>query len=155
MLLAPGRQDPKFTHAAFYFQDESRLIFQDQRHFGMMKVVKTQELANTKEIAKLAPEPFSDEFDLEYLRSRLRSSRQSLKEFLIDQSKVCGLGNIYAAEALFLARIHPATRSNRLSRVRTQLLFERIREVLSESINAGSTLNVDPENIDGSYYGGE
>lgn len=154
MLLSADRDDPKFTHAAFYFDDDARLVFQDQRHFGMMKIVRTRELPDTKELAKLAPEPFSDEFNLGYLRERLRSSKRTIKEFLLDQSKVCGLGNIYAAEALFLAGIHPAARSNRLSNPRTQLLLEKIRETLAEAIDAGSTLNVDPENIDGSYYGG-
>ena len=154
MLLPAHRDDPKFTHAAFYFEDESRLVFQDQRHFGMMKIVVTEELSKAKELSKLAPEPLSDEFNFDFLRDRLRSSKRTIKEFLLDQSKVCGLGNIYAAEALFLARIHPAARSNRLSRPRTQLLLEKIRATLGEAIEAGSTLNVDPENIDGSYYGG-
>jgi formamidopyrimidine-DNA glycosylase len=154
MLLNPDRDDPKFTHAAFYFDDETRLVFQDQRHFGLMKVVKTIELHKAKELSKLAPEPLSVDFDYEHLQRALKSSRRSLKEFLLDQTKVCGLGNIYAAEALFLAKIHPAARSNKLSRTRTQLLYEKIRETLAEAIAAGSTLNVDPENIDGSYYGG-
>jgi formamidopyrimidine-DNA glycosylase len=154
LLLPADREDPKFTHAALYFDDEARLVFQDQRHFGMMKIVGTDELLKAKELSKLAPEPFSDEFNFEFLRSRLRASKRTIKEFLLDQTKVCGLGNIYAAEALFLAGIHPAARSSRLSRPRTQLLLEKIRETLGEAIEAGSTLNVDLENIDGSYYGG-
>jgi formamidopyrimidine-DNA glycosylase len=154
MLLPADRDDPKFTHAAFYFDDEARLVFEDQRHFGMMKIVRTEELTKAKELSKLAPEPFSDEFNFDYLRDRLRASKRTIKAFLLDQTKVCGLGNIYAAEALFLAGVHPAARSNRLSRPRTQILLEKIRETLGEAIGAGSTLNVDPENIDGSYYGG-
>lgn len=154
MLLPADRDDPKFTHAAFYFDDEARLVFQDQRHFGMMKIVRSEALTAAKELSKLAPEPFSDEFNFDYLRERLRSSKRTIKEFLLDQTKVCGLGNIYAAEALFLAGIHPAARSNRLSRPRTQILLEKIRETLGEAIDARSTLNVDPENIDGSYYDG-
>ena len=154
MLLSADRDDPKFTHAAFYFDDEARLVFQDQRHFGMMKIITTGELREAKELTKLAPEPFSEDFNFDYLRGKLRTSKRTIKEFLLDQTKVCGLGNIYAAEALFLAGIHPAARSNRLSRPRTQMLLEKIRETLGEAIEAGSTLNVDPENIDGSYYGG-
>ena len=75
-LLTPDDEDPKFTHAAFYFDDGERLAFQDQRHFGLMKVVKTKQMHDTKEIAKLAPEPFSDELFVEDLRSVLaRSSK--------------------------------------------------------------------------------
>jgi len=77
-----------------------------------------------------------------------------LKEFLLDQTKVLGLGNIYAAEAMFLAKVNPQTPANEVSAKKANVLFEKIRDVLNESIGSGSTLNVDPENIDGSYYGG-
>jgi len=154
-LLLPVERDlPKYAHAVFYFEDETRLVFQDQRHFGLMKIVETRELHQTKEIKKLAPEPFSDDFSPPYLRDVLKTSKKSLKEFLLDQTKVLGLGNIYASEAMFLARVSPQIRANRLSARRANLLFEKIREVLRESIAHGSTLNVDPENIDGSYFGG-
>lgn len=154
MLLPLERENPKYTHAAFYFEDETRLIFQDQRHFGLMKLVETANLFEAKELKKLAPEPFSDEFNSKYLQTALKTSKKSLKEFLLDQTKVTGLGNIYAAEAMFLARIHPQTPANQVSAQKAKVLHEKIREVLRESIQHGSTLNVDPENIDGSYYGG-
>lgn len=115
MILPVDRENPRFTHAVFYLDDETRLVFQDQRHFGLMKIVETPFLHESKELKKLAPEPFSDEFSTEYLRSALKRSRRSLKEFLLDQSKVCGLGNIYAAEAMFLARAHPAAVASKLS----------------------------------------
>jgi formamidopyrimidine-DNA glycosylase len=154
MLLPIERELPKFSHAVFYFADETRLIFQDQRHFGMMKIVETANLHEAKEIKKLAPEPFSGEFDSKYFRSALKTSKRSLKEFLLDQTKVTGLGNIYASEALFLAKINPQTRADKVSGKKADVLFENIREVLREAISHGSTLNVNPENIDGSYYGG-
>ena len=154
MLLPLERELPKFAHAVFYLEDEMRLVFQDQRHFGMMKIVETARLHETKEIKKLAPEPFSDEFDLKYFRAVLKTSKRSLKEFLLDQTKVLGLGNIYVSEALFLAKINPQIPADRLSAAKAAVLFEKIREILHESMSHGSTLNVDPENIDGSYYDG-
>lgn len=154
MLLPLERELPKYAHAVFYFADETRLVFQDQRHFGLMKIVETADLNETKEIKKLAPEPFSDEFNPKYFRAVLKTSKRSLKEFLLDQTKVCGLGNIYASEALFLARVNPQIAADKLSKKKADELFEKIREVLRESIAHGSTLNVNPENIDGSYYGG-
>lgn len=154
MLLPVERENPKYTHAALYFADESRLVFQDQRHFGFMRVVETENLAETKELKSLAPEPFSDDFNQKYFRAVLQASKKSLKELLLDQKKVTGLGNIYASEAMFLARINPQTPANAVSVKKANMLFEKIREVLRESIAHGSTLNVDPENIDGSYYGG-
>lgn len=154
MLLPATRELPKYAHAVFYFADETRLVFQDQRHFGLMKIVETARLSETKEIKKLAPEPFSDEFSLKYFRAALKTSKRSLKEFLLDQTKVCGLGNIYASEAMFLARVNPQTSADKVSAKKADVLFEKIRAILDESIRHGSTLNVNPENIDESYYDG-
>jgi formamidopyrimidine-DNA glycosylase len=154
MLLPVERELPKYTHAIFYFEDEMRLIFQDQRHFGFMKIVETANLFESKELKKLAPEPFSDDFNAKYFRGVLKTSKKNIKEFLLDQTKVLGLGNIYASEALFLARVNPQIAANEVSARKANVLFEKIRDVLAESIAHGSTLNVNPENIDGSYYGG-
>lgn len=154
MLLPLEREPPKYSHTIFYFEDDSRLVFQDQRHFGMMKIVETKNLYEAKELKKLAPEPLSEDFSSGYFRRILKTSKKNIKEFLLDQTKVLGLGNIYASEALFLAKINPQIPANEISLKKANLLFERIREVLAESIRHGSTMNVNPENIDGSYYGG-
>ena len=154
MLLPSERENPKYTHAAFYFADETRLVFQDQRHFGFMRIVETDKLHETKELKSLAPEPFGEDFTPEYLRGVLKTSKKSLKEFLLDQTKVTGLGNIYASEAMFLARVNPQTPAREVSTRKANVLFEKVRDVLRESIAHGSTLNVNPEHIDGSYYGG-
>ncbi|MCU0238764.1 MAG: bifunctional DNA-formamidopyrimidine glycosylase/DNA-(apurinic or apyrimidinic site) lyase, partial [Pyrinomonadaceae bacterium] len=155
MLLPLERELPKHSHAIFYLDDETRLIFQDQRHFGFMKIVDTGQLAETKELKDLAPEPFSDEFNLKYFKDVLSKSKRPLKEFLLDQTKVCGLGNIYVSESLFISKINPQILSNETPTKKIPVLFQAIRDVLAESIAHGSTLNVNPENIDGSYYGGD
>jgi formamidopyrimidine-DNA glycosylase len=155
MLLSEERDLPKHAHVVFYFADKDKLVFQDQRHFGMMKLIESEHLAQTKELKCLAPEPLSDDFSFRYFRSALSKSKRNLKEFLLDQTKVCGLGNIYAAEALFLARVNPQTPADQVSARRAENLYEAIRFVLAESIKHGSTMNVNPENIDGSYYGGD
>ena len=154
-LLLPLERDlPKFSHAVFYLEDETRLVFSDQRHFGFMRVVETANLYETKELKQLAPEPFSEDFNEKYLREILKSSKRNIKIVLLDQTKVLGLGNIYASEAMFLAKINPNLSADKVSSKKVNILFEKIREVLQESIAHGSTLNVNPENIDGSYYGG-
>ena len=153
MLLQIGDANPKFTHAILHFRDGSRLVFQDQRHFGLMKVVDTRALSEAKEIKKLAPEPFSDDFSVRYLREKLKGSRRSLKEFLLDQTKVCGLGNIYASEAMFLSGANPRVAACKLSRPRTARLFENIRRVLSDAVEHGSMMPVAENNIGGSIYG--
>jgi formamidopyrimidine-DNA glycosylase len=153
-VLAAERENPRFTHAVFHFSDDERLVFDDQRHFGLMKIVDTGRSHEAKELAKLAPEPFSEEFTLGYLRNALAGSGRSLKEFLLDQTKVCGLGNIYAAEAMFAARIDPRIAANSVSPRRAARLFESIRAVLSEAVEHNAGRPVDPENLEGSYFSG-
>jgi formamidopyrimidine-DNA glycosylase len=85
----------------------------------------------------------------------MQTSRRSIKEFLLDQTKVCGLGNIYASEALFITKINPKTAANQISRYRAAPLHTAIKQVLQESIDHGSTLNVDPNNVEDSYYNGD
>jgi formamidopyrimidine-DNA glycosylase len=154
LLLPPEVAVPKHTHAVFYLDDERRLVFSDQRHFGMMKLVGAAELAHAKELRLLAPEPFSGDFTPAYLRATFARTRRTLKETLLDQTKVTGLGNIYAAEALFLARINPFRVAAEISTRRLPRLHRAILDVFNEAIAHGSTMNVDPENIDGSYYDG-
>lgn len=146
-------ENPKFTHAIFYLESETKLVFDDQRHFGLMKIVDTARVHETESIEKLAPEPFSDEFSPCYLRAQLRSSKRSLKEFLIDQTKVCGLGNIYAAEVMFLAKLNPEQPANTVSAAKSVILHDKVRQVLNEAVSLGATLEIDETNIGGSIYG--
>jgi formamidopyrimidine-DNA glycosylase len=153
MLLEPDDHDPKFTHAAFHFTDGTRLVFDDQRHFGLMKVAATSELAGTKELAKLAPEPFSDAFTPQYLSEKIRTSGRVLKEILLDQTKVCGVGNIYASEALYLSRINPKKRGKSISTARCSILYENIKIVLNEAIGLTTSLEMHPKFIGEGAYG--
>lgn len=153
MLLPAEADHPKFTHAVFELDDETSLLFQDQRHFGFMRIVKTLNLNSAKEIVKLAPEPFSDGFSIDYLRTKLKTSRRPLKEFLIDQTKVCGVGNIYASEALFLAGLSPRRRSDRLTHQATAVLHQSILTVFQEAFALMETVAVHPDDVGGSIYG--
>ncbi|MGB7207951.1 MAG: bifunctional DNA-formamidopyrimidine glycosylase/DNA-(apurinic or apyrimidinic site) lyase [Pyrinomonadaceae bacterium] len=146
-------ENPKFTHAIFYLESETKLVFDDQRHFGLMKIEDTARVHETESIKKLAPEPFSDEFSPNYLRAQLRSSKRSLKEFLIDQTKVCGLGNIYAAEVMFLAKLNPEQPANTVSATKSVILHDKVRQILDEAVSLGATLDIDETNIGGSIYG--
>lgn len=154
LLLSTEAELPKHAHAIFYLDDGRRLVFADQRHFGMMKLVAQEHLDETKELRALAPEPFSETFTPDLLYRSLLRSKRTLKETLLDQKRVTGLGNIYAAEAMFVARLNPFIVSALISRKRVERLHRAILDILAEAIAHGSTLRVDPENIDGSYYGG-
>ena len=153
MLLSEDDPDPKFAHAVFHFSDSQRLVFDDQRHFGLMKIVETAKILETKEIAKLAPEPFSDEFSPEYLADHVRISGRTIKEILLDQTKVCGVGNIYASEALFLSGISPKKRGRNISRARCTELHKNMRLVLEEAIELASSIEPHPKVVGEGVYG--
>ena len=144
---------PRYAHVVFYLDNNRRLVFCDQRQFGVMKLVPYTRLADTKGIRELAPEPFSDEFGLSYLKETLARSQRSLKTLLLDQTKVLGLGNIYASEALFRARINPFKIAATLSSKRVAQLHQAIREVLSDALSDGSALRVNLTHPDGFSYG--
>ncbi|HMM80634.1 MAG TPA: bifunctional DNA-formamidopyrimidine glycosylase/DNA-(apurinic or apyrimidinic site) lyase [Pyrinomonadaceae bacterium] len=151
MLLDEEDENPKFAHAVFQLTDGQRLVFDDQRHFGLMKIVKTNEIASSPEIAKLAPEPFSEEFTVDQFHRSLKAARRTLKEFLLDQTKVTGLGNIYAAEVMYAAGVHPSVKANRISRPRAERLFSAIELTLRQALKMSKRGKLDPRNINGNY----
>ena len=117
--------------------------------------MSSKALKELVQLTALAPEPLLDEFTFEYFLATLKKSRRSLKQLLLDQTKVLGLGNIYASEALFLARVSPFKSADTLSRKRALVLYEAIREVLRAAIDAGSTLKIDLDDQNGSYFGSD
>ena len=146
---------PPYPHIVFYLDDDRRLVFADMRQFGRMRLLTINKLPTLPQIKALAPEPFTDDFSFDYFWQTLSKSRRSLKQLLLDQTRILGLGNIYASEALFLARVSPFKSANTLSRKRGLLLYEAIRDVLREAIEAGSTLRIDIEDRNGAYFGSD
>ena len=143
---------PSYAHVVFYLDNEKRLVFCDMRQFGRMRIV-TNSQRLPKELLALAPEPLSDDFTEEYFLKTLSRSRRTLKTLLLDQTRVLGLGNIYAVEALFLAGIHPLKHADSLSRPRARKLYQAIRTILQEAIDIGSTLRIDLSDGESSYIG--
>jgi formamidopyrimidine-DNA glycosylase len=143
---------PPYAHVIFYLDDEKRLVFCDMRQFGRMRIFKDPQRL-PKELLSLAPEPLSEDFTEEYFLETLSRSRRPLKQLLLDQTRVLGLGNIYAVEALFLAGVNPMKAANKLSKPRARKLYQAIRDILQEAIDAGSTLKIDLADGNGSYFG--
>ena len=141
---------PPYAHVVFHLDDEKRLVFCDMRQFGRMRLV-VDLTRPPKELSTLAPEPLSEQFTEEYFLQTLARSKRSLKQLLLDQTRVLGLGNIYAVEALFLAGVNPMKSAHRLSKPRARKLYQAIREVLHEAIEAGSTLRIDLADGHASY----
>ncbi|MGE0885569.1 MAG: bifunctional DNA-formamidopyrimidine glycosylase/DNA-(apurinic or apyrimidinic site) lyase [Blastocatellales bacterium] len=152
--LANDEKHPPHTHAIFWLDNGRKLLFADQRHFGMMMLVGRDKLGEVEHLRKLAPEPFDPAFTADYLFEALKRSKQAIKLFLLDQTRVVGLGNIYAAEALHRAKINPQLPACNLSKPRAKLLHREIVAVLAEAIEAGSTLETDPREVYGRYGDG-
>lgn len=144
----------KHTHALFWLDNGKKLLFVDPRQFGLMHLAWTEDLPTTKYLHQLAPEPFGEEFTAAQLHATLRRSRQPIKLALLDQTKVLGLGNIYASEALYRAQINPRLSAHQLSASRAERLHQEIIAVLTEAIANNSTMNTNSEDVSGSYTGG-
>jgi formamidopyrimidine-DNA glycosylase len=127
-----------------------KFVYEDVRYFGRFTL-------DVSAIAALGPEPLGAEFTVDYLAGALKRSAQPIKVKLLDQSLVAGIGNIYASEALFRARISPRLAAKSLKRAQVGRLWESIREVLRQAIECGSTLPLDfggSNKKDGLFYYG-
>ena len=143
----------KHTHIIFHLSKGGKLYFNDVRKFGWIKVIKTSEVEKDDFIARLGPEPFKN-LTIDYFRKLLSKSSSPIKILLMDQSKISGVGNIYANDALWFSRINPKKASNNLSRSQQKNLYDAIHSVLNEGIKfGGSSENsyVTPDGKEGDY----
>ena len=128
----------KHDHLDIVFTNGQALRLHDPRRFGAVLWCEgdpyTHEL-----LASLGPEPLGDGFSADYLYPRLRGRKLAIKQAIMDNKLVVGVGNIYANEALFLAGIRPTTAAGRLSRARVERLVATIRQVLAAAITQGGT----------------
>jgi formamidopyrimidine-DNA glycosylase len=135
------------------------LRFVDTRSFGQMWWIPAGQApeAVMQGLARLGPEPFADDFSATYLRQKLATSRRPIKNALLDQSLVAGVGNIYADESLFAAGIRPHTPAHSLGVGRLAKLREALLDVLTASIEAGGTTFSDFRHLSGvnGNYGGQ
>ncbi len=138
--------DP-YTRVRAQLCSGATLVFRDVRQFGRVMVVDTGAYTSMPTLANLGPDALSEAFTGDHLWHALRSSRRHLKTQLLSQRPVAGIGNIYADEALWRARVHP--RDTRLSRPRAHDLRDHLVDVLTESINRGGTTIRDYVNANG------
>lgn len=123
----------KFTHVIFSLDRGAKLFFNDSRKFGWIRVEKTDEVENESFVKKLGPEPFKG-LTLELFRQILSRSSRPIKIVLMDQEKIAGVGNIYANDALWLAKINPKTPAKSLTSRSAKLLFDAVLRVLKNGI---------------------
>jgi len=142
---APPR---KHDHVDLIFDDGWRLRLHDPRRFGAVLWTRGAVSAHPL-LRRLGPEPLSNDFSAEHLRARANGRRIAVKSFIMDSSVVAGIGNIYATEALYLARIHPARAAGRVSLERYRRMVLCIRQVLLAALDQGGTTLRDFVNSDG------
>ncbi|MEA5463448.1 DNA-formamidopyrimidine glycosylase [Leptothoe sp. PORK10 BA2] len=158
-LLWVPQSMPVSSHCRvrIFFDHDRELRYVDQRTFGRLwwvpPGVPPEQIMTG--LQRLGPEPFADDFSLDYMQLWFKRQRP-VKNALLDQAMVAGIGNIYADEALFLSGIRPRVKCDRISRPRLKRLHTAIRKVLTDSIEAGGTTFSDFRDIHGTNgnYGG-
>ena len=140
----------------FHFKDGASVRYSDARRFGLMDLVPAGALASHALFKGLGVEPLSSSFTPEWLAAKLKGKATSIKAALVDQRLIAGLGNIYACEALFRARVSPkklagslATKTGKPTQ-KTKALVEAIKAVLEDAIKAGGSSLRDYKRADGS-----
>ena len=137
----------KHDHIIFYLKDK-KIIYNDIRRFGSIHFTN-----NAKDhflIKNLGPEPLSKDFNKKYLFNISRNSKTNIKNFIMNQKVVVGVGNIYASEALFEARINPNMITNSINEEDCKRLVKSIKNILKIAINMGGTTLKDFYSVDGS-----
>ena len=145
-----GPLPDRSTRVAIEFTDGSKLFFNDQRKFGWMKLYPTVEVENIDFMKKVGPEPLEDEFTPSQFRDRFRRrARTSIKAALLDQTVVAGVGNIYADESLWGARIDPRRLVADVTEPEFGLLFHELRAVMNLAIEKGGSTDKNYVNAEG------
>ena len=146
----------KHDHVYFEFDDGLKTaVYTDHRRFGFMDIFETSNESEQKWLATLGPEPLTEDFTVQVLKSNLHGRRSPIKSALLDQRVVSGLGNIYVSEILFRSKISPiktaaevAGKSNRVN-TKIQRIFENTNQVIAEAIMVGGSTISDFRGVSG------
>lgn len=145
----------KSTRVIIEFADKSRLFFNDQRKFGWMRLLPTKDVEKLPFFMKVGPEPLDKSFSAASFIVRLKRRQNSaIKAALLDQTVIAGVGNIYADESLWAAKIHPSTKIIDISNKKLEQLYKGLIDILKLSIKSGGSTDrnyVDANGKRGSY----
>jgi len=131
--------DAKHDHLEFDLDNATRLVYNDPRRFGMVRLISRADLDVIAELKGIGPEPLSADFNADYLAAQARGKKVAIKNLIMDQKIVAGVGNIYASEILFRAGVRPTRRAGRVKRVEIELIVEFTPKVLRAAIGSGGT----------------
>ena len=152
-LNAPFVELPgKHTHVIFYFSDGSVLYFNDVRKFGYLKLVHDNEISSVRELNEYGPEPLDKKFTLlAFLTAVKKRSNGKIKQVLMDNKVVVGIGNIYSDEILFHAKVRPTRAVSSLTDVELKAIYKYIKPVLLKGIKAKGSSVGDFVRTDGTW----
>lgn len=145
----------KFTHVTFTFSDKSQLYYNDVRKFGWLRLYNNEELAKALAAMKMGPEPLSKEFSLKYFQQLTKTgkNRKRVKQFLMENQNLVGVGNIYSDEVCFYAGVKPDKPVAKLTAQQIKKIYEGIQKILKAAIKAQGTTVSDYRNADGEVGG--
>lgn len=138
-----------YLHLIFFLDDGRMIALSDLRKFAKVELWKTDELFNGKEFLAWGPEPLEKSFTFEKFRLALQGKKGKIKQVIMTPEVIAGIGNIYASEALWWARLHPEKSTSRLSKKELQALYKAIKKVLAAGIDFGGDSFSDYRNVDG------
>lgn len=145
-----GELPDRSTRVTFTFADGSHLYFNDQRKFGWVRLLPTLEVPNIDFMRKVGPEPLEADFSPDEFAARfVRRARSPIKAALLDQTVIAGVGNIYADESLWGAKIHPLTKVADLPPTKYHLLYTELRSVMNLAIEKGGSTDKNYVNAEG------
>lgn len=151
----PDTAKDKHTHVIFTFEDKNELHYNDLRRFGYIVLAETNKIGQVKELADLGPEPLDKNFTLSHFEDLLKRKRRGkIKPILMDQKFIAGIGNLYADEILFYAKVHPLRDVSTLSENEISGIYDGIKEILPSAIkHRGSSVDnyVDVDGKKGGY----
>ena len=137
------------NHFSLEFNNSKKLIYNDVRKFGFVKLIKNSEIDNCFHLNRLGPDPLSKKFNKDYLLQRLKKSKKNIKDFLMDQTHVSGLGNIYANEILHVCSINPRKKSMNISFEKIKKIVKKTKTILANSIKSGGSSIKDFRGVSG------
>jgi formamidopyrimidine-DNA glycosylase len=129
----------KHDHVIIHLDNDEYLVFNDARRFGMIEIIKSNMLPDSKSFKNLGYEPLSNEFNSRYLYDKINTRKIPIKNALMNNNIVVGIGNIYASESLFLAKVNPLKLSNSLTMQHIEAIVKCCKHVLQQAIKAGGT----------------
>ena len=141
--------ESKHDHLILHFNKGIKLIYNDVRKFGFLKLLKSKDITKSKHLKYLGPEPLKKKFNLNYVIRHTCNRKKTIKDLLMDQKFVSGLGNIYCNEILFLSKLNPLKIAGKIDKKKLNSIVKFTKKILKISILAGGSSIKDFANTEG------